>query len=160
MCECCHRYTQCCGAISVLFDGTLALISCSKGKSSETRHARFLYTSQLFKAVSGYVTGEYRQWVILSAKHGVLNPDETVCPYELSLNSFTRRERMEWSDRTAEQLLKMNLSSVHIFAGRHYRDYLVPLLEAAGVAVSVPLAGLGIGQQLSWYKTKRQQTTE
>lgn len=41
--------------------------------------------------------------------------------------------------------------TVRFFAGKRYREYLVPLLQEVGYTVEVPLMGLRIGQQLAWF---------
>jgi hypothetical protein len=43
---------------------------------------------------------------------------------------------------------------VEIHAGAEYVDELGPMLEQQGAIVELPLAGLQIGEQLSWYKRR------
>jgi hypothetical protein len=67
-------------------------------------------------------------------------------------------ERKVWARKVFEQILQKfpNGGRVKIFAGEHYRQYLVPLLENAGYTVDIPLKGLGIGQQLAWFESQFQ----
>ena len=39
---------------------------------------------------------------------------------------------------------------VEILAGVQYREHLVPELKRQGIKVTVPMKGLGIGEQLHW----------
>jgi hypothetical protein len=94
-------------------------------------------------------------WLIVSAKHGVLQPTATVEPYDLALGQLTATHRSEWAERTAAQLWEtfgdLRQWTFHLHAGVDYRDALVPHLPHW----TAPLAGLRIGQQLAWYRRHR-----
>ena len=62
----------------------------------------------------------------------------------------------EWSARVFKDILTVRPTEVDFYAGERYRKYLIPLLEDAGIKCNVPLKGLGIGEQLSWYKSKEE----
>lgn len=42
----------------------------------------------------------------------------------------------------------------HKEGGRKYREHLIPYLQAEGHPCSVPMRGLGIGQQKAWLKER------
>ena len=46
----------------------------------------------------------------------------------------------------------MGVKSVVFLAGEKYREFLVPMLHRRGIAVSVPMEGLGFYEQLAWLK--------
>jgi hypothetical protein len=52
----------------------------------------------------------------------------------------------------SEQLAAAVPELLHVvfLAGERYREFLTRYLTGHGVAVSVPMAGLRIGEQLSW----------
>jgi hypothetical protein len=93
--------------------------------------------------------------LILSAKHGVLQPTATVDPYDVALGQLMATDRREWGERTAAQLRAifgdLRQMTFRLHAGVHYRDALAPHLPHW----TAPLAGLRIGQQLAWYRRHR-----
>jgi cytoplasmic iron level regulating protein YaaA (DUF328/UPF0246 family) len=131
-----------------------ALVSCCKTKLTHLAKAKDLYISDSFKKMRQYAERNYDDWLILSALHRVLDPNEAVCPYEYTLIGKSKAEKERWAKGIFLYLtihFKVD-AEIHIFAGEDYRKYLVPLLEKAGYTVKVPLKGLGIGQQKSWLK--------
>lgn len=130
----------------------IALVSCSSKKLKYTTMAKNLYVSPLFKCAKQYAEKNFDEWFILSAKHGLLLPNSIIDPYDFSLNDANAEKRKSWSKSVADDII-LNApyqSTISIFAGSKYRQYLVPRLN--GFSVVVPLAGLGIGQQLKWFK--------
>ena len=78
---------------------TLCLVSCSKKKRTEPLPAADLYAaSTRFLLSRRYVKALSSRWLILSAKHGVLRPDQIIEPYDKTLNSMTMPERRQWAD--------------------------------------------------------------
>ena len=54
----------------------IGLISCTKSKRDEPAPPRDLYEpSTLFQKAREYCENTYDEWYILSAKHGLLDPD-------------------------------------------------------------------------------------
>jgi hypothetical protein len=82
----------------------LALISCSGRKGKTPAPARFLYTGALFKKSLAFAEREYDHSVILSAKHGLLELDDVVEPYDQTLQRMPRPKREEWAQRVSEQI--------------------------------------------------------
>jgi len=72
-------------------------------------------------------------------------------PYDLSLRQLTARQREAWGDRIAIELTdRFPAGTVLWFhAGALYREAIAPVVAHQ---VPFPLAGLGIGQQLAWYR--------
>ena len=133
----------------------IGLLACSRGKA---RHpapapARELYASPLFRAARSYAERQYGpgNWLILSALHGLVDPDTILDPYDLSLRELSAREREAWGDRVAVELTdRFPAGTVLWFhAGTLYRDAIAPVVAHQ---VRFPLAGLGIGEQLAWYR--------
>jgi hypothetical protein len=130
---------------------TIGLVACGKGKLERPAAARDLYTGALFRKASAYSGATYDQWFILSAKHGLLAPDDWVEPYDLSLRHFSRDERRRWGERVLAEIERRELAPATFFlhAGDRYAEFLAGPLMARR-----PLAGLGIGRQLAWYKAR------
>jgi hypothetical protein len=137
---------------------TLGLISCTKKKQNYRCKASEMYSaSNLFRKAYAYCTKKYDNVAILSAKYGLLLPDEEIEPYNVTLNDMSIDQVKKWSDQVFQQFLvkiELNgLGKVYFHTGKRYRQYLVPMLEKMGIECEVPLKNLGIGKQLAWYKT-------
>ncbi len=93
-------------------------------------------------------------WYILSAKYGLLRPDEVIRPYEQTLKDMPKADRLAWAERVQEALLRLLPPGAEVvfLAGIRYRENLVPFLERQGFTVKVPMAGLAFGPQLRWLK--------
>ena len=122
----------------------LFLIACSESKLSHSALAVDLYQGQASKLAVKAALKADADILILSAEHGVVQPDQQLAPYDCSLKRRSTSWRTEWAKNTAKQLSKYKDRPTTILAGKFY----------AGAATgftnkSTPLAGLGIGQQLA-----------
>jgi cytoplasmic iron level regulating protein YaaA (DUF328/UPF0246 family) len=135
---------------------TIGLISCGKNKNGYKSMAKDLYVGELFKKARKYTEKNHDYWFILSALHGLLDPDKSIDPYDKTLLKATKNESIEWAEQVFEAIKNKydTDTTIYIYAGSAYRKYLQPLLEQDGYAVFVPMQGLGIGQQLAWLKNK------
>ena len=131
---------------------TVYLVSCVSKKREQACAARDLYVSDLFRKARRFAEASGYPWFILSAEHGLVAPDQVIAPYERTLNTMRAADRCAWGERVAAQLAEAvpDLSRVVFLAGERYREFLARHLASRGVEVSVPMEGLGIGQQLSW----------
>jgi hypothetical protein len=104
----------------------VGLIGCGKEKLSHPAPASDLYTGQFFKLCKQWISkpGRVGEWGILSAKHGLVLPDQELEPYELSLNSVTPDELLGWYNMVRDQLLKQWGREViyMVLAGSRYRQ--------------------------------------
>lgn len=139
----------------------VGLVACAKRKLRVAAPARELYTSDLFRKARDYCEREYDAWYVLSARHGVLHPDQMVEPYDLTLGGMGRQERRWWGRRVVGRLCELHPPATgpawYLHAGVLYREYLYqgPLLDAAIEGrIDAPLEGLGIGRQLRWYRER------
>lgn len=132
----------------------VALVSCVKTKRAYASPAQDLYTSTLFKGMRRYAELNADVWFILSAEHGVLQPNQVIEPYERTLNSMSVKDRLVWAERVKQQLLPLLQPNeqVIVLAGERYREYLLPFLRGSGFSVTVPMEGLKFGPQLRWLK--------
>ncbi|HLN26881.1 MAG TPA: hypothetical protein VK395_04000 [Gemmataceae bacterium] len=132
----------------------VALVSCVKQKCGAAAPARDLYVSQLFRGLRRYAESHADTWYILSAEYGVLRPDQVVEPYERTLNTMPKRDRLAWAEKVEQQLLGILPAGAEVIllAGQRYREDIEPFLRKSGYSVSVPLQGLQIGKQLQRLK--------
>lgn len=129
---------------------TLALVACVKTKQSTPARAEQLYTSPWFRKARRYALQHSDPWRILSAEHGLLDPATEIDPYKTTLYDSAAEERRAWSDAVMASLypLLQTHEEVLMLAGTCYREYLVGPIEDQDVRVHIPMAGLGLGEQL------------
>jgi hypothetical protein len=127
----------------------VGLVACSKRKASGPRRACELYCSPLFRKAADYCRRHYDAWFILSALHGLVEPDRVIAPYDHTLAGKTRAEKSEWAEGVAAELQRRGLKGARfcLHAGRAYAAPLSGLL----LDCELPLAGLSVGEQLAWY---------
>lgn len=137
----------------------IVFASCVGRKLEHPAAAQDLYQSAWFKKARAYAEYYGERWYILSAKYGLVAPSAVIEPYDLTLNAMRKSARADWAEMIMAHISDLAdgipaRAHVQVLAGWRYREHLVPLLEQAGYAVEVPMAGLGIGQQLAWLNRK------
>jgi len=126
----------------------VVLISCVSRKLNHRAKARDIYVSDLFRKSLAYAQRLQPDAVyILSAKYGLVHPDDELEPYDLTLTFMPINAARAWADGVLRSLReRTDVGGDHfiLLAGEKYRRFLVPHLRS----VEVPMLGLGIGQQL------------
>ena len=85
----------------------VGLISCVSMKQNRVADASELYISPLFKKSKEYATKRLDKFFILSAKHGLLKPTDKIHPYDMTLNTMHKEERIEWAEKVFKKLIKV-----------------------------------------------------
>jgi hypothetical protein len=131
---------------------TICLVSCVGAKRAIPAPAKALYRSDWFIKAHAHAEATGTQWFILSAKHGLIQPDEVISRYEQTLNTMGIAERRDWARIDHGQMDKQMPNAVRIafLAGQRYREFLMDHLSNRAQTVDVPMAGLRIGEQLGW----------
>jgi hypothetical protein len=135
----------------------IGLVGCVKQKAISARPAQDLYVSELFRGRRAYVERSCDEWWILSAKHGLVHPQEILGPYDETLKGAGSAARRRWSREVLLSLVQRVTpvagDGVEIHAGVEYRDFgLVQGLAECGFRVVIPTEGMSIGVQLAFYK--------
>ena len=137
---------------------TLYLVACSATKGKLPAPARDLYQGGCFKLARSWIEAIGAPWLILSARHGVVRPEERIAPYEQALLKAPAPWRLGWAKRVLVRLEEIpsyrSASHVVLLAGSVYAEYLVEGMERRGLQVSAPLARKGIGDQLGYLSGK------
>lgn len=125
------------------------LVACVAGKLDRPAPARELYRSPWFQKARAYVDRQGGRWFILSAKYGLIAPDEIIEPYDETLAGMSPAARRHWGACVLEAMGRYieAAAPLILLAGRNYRD---PLWPTIARRASVPMRGLGIGAQLAW----------
>jgi hypothetical protein len=136
-------------------DVDVVVLGCVSSKQRGAAPARELYVSPLWEKRRAYAEASGKPWVIYSAEHGILDPDEIIDWYDVALMRLPRAQQRAKGAHAASQLRTrfgdLREKTFEIHAGAAYVDSLRELLTRAGARLKVPLAGLSIGYQLQWY---------
>lgn len=130
----------------------IALVQCAKKKGSARAPARDIYISPLFRKTRKWAEANCDRWFILSARYGLVLPSDEKDPYDETLNSMTKAQKIEWAQGVYRQmreaaLLRPGVQFVWL-AGRNYKDHLSRLLQE--YPQEDPLQGRKMGQRLQW----------
>lgn len=138
---------------------TVTLVACVSLKLETAAPAAQLYISDWFKKACIYAENAGDRWFILSALYGLVEPEQTIEPYNFTLNGQRKAERDSWAQRIANDIRRRvpPKSRIIILAGENYRAGLMPLLKD-DFSIEVPMVGLGIGQQLAFLKEANDQS--
>ena len=135
------------------------LVGCVKNKRDRRGAAKDLYDSQLWYGRRRYAERSRRPWFILSAKHGLVDPDQPLEPYDRRLSELPGGQRRAWGEDVAsnleERLGSLKGKALEIHAGE--KEYVVPLeppLRRRGARLVLPLQGIDQGSQGAWYRSK------
>ncbi len=156
----------------------IVLIACCGDKAEFARPAADLYRSPLFAKSLRYaraLPGE-KEIYILSALYGLVGERDVIEPYDVTLASMTAAERSDWGILVLGQMRERGLpidaatTELRILAGEHYRrpfERIRKHREGIYVAGPVPcftivdpLAGLGIGERMSFLAIEAERLEE
>jgi hypothetical protein len=135
----------------------IALIACSKAKLAHRAPAIALYTGDLFVKSVAWAQREGWDIFILSARHGLVAPDEELDPYEARVPGVKSPLHKTWQGKVIDgwkSKVGRRLGCT-VLAGSDYhkslRNFLmIQVLEP----VSYPLEGMQIGEQKRFLKLK------
>lgn len=134
----------------------IGLVGCTKSKLNHAAPAKDLYMpSTLFAGRRRYVERSCDRWFILSAKHGLVDPDDVLEPYDQTLNGASRSVKREWTRLVLSEIdkaIEIDRTHFEMHAGNDYWGFgLVEGLEKRGATVTLPTTGMRIGAQLAFY---------
>lgn len=130
----------------------LCLVSCVAKKLFRSALAKELYTSPWFQKARSLVEARDWPWFILSAKYGLVHPEQVIEPYNKTWRGVPVAERRDWAGACLGALGPhlAGVKSVVFLAGTKYREFLMPALVDRGMKVHVPMEGLRNGEQSAW----------
>ena len=142
-----------------------ALIFCTKSKQNYSCTAKELYSkSDLFRKEYRFAKTFADKIYILSAKHGLVDENEVLTPYNQTLCGAKVNIKKEWSEMVLhqmEQTFDLNYDELIFLAGRNYTAYLIPTLrEKYNAKIILPLENVGsIGKQKQYLKNIEDEIT-
>lgn len=135
----------------------LALVACASARDPGPAPAEELYASALFHARRRHVAQRCDQWLVLTPRYGVVAPDALVEAETTRLADLPAAERAAWAEAVLaeldERVERLSDWVIEMHAGAAFCDSgLVDGLHDRGASVIRPVAGLGQGRQLAWYR--------
>lgn len=130
------------------------LITCTKAKADKPLPAKDLYISNTF-ILSRKIAEKYGDiWFIISAKHGLLNPEKIISPYDLDIQTLSKTNQNQWADKIAYSLSCLVNNDDHIiFLGDNgYYDILNDKCRGKGVNLINPLSNKSDNEKNVWMK--------
>jgi len=133
----------------------LCIIPCGKKKIWDKypdygeAEAKDVYISPFGKACQAYATEFFENWVILSAKHGFLRPDDIVLEnYDLAFDS--KSDEIISIEQLQKQMVDKDLlqfEEIVLLAGKKHKKVVTKLYPEE--IITYPLAGCrGVGNML------------
>ena len=131
----------------------ICLIGCVKTKRRARCMAKDMYISTLFKERYKYAQKMGKKIYIISAKYGLIAPNDKIEPYDMTLKGISSANRKKWAARVVAKLESIEHigrgGGVMILAGKEYREWLERFYR-----VDYPFIGLGFGLQIKKMKEK------
>ncbi len=146
-------------SFNIIIMKRIVLISCTKSKNESAKErplpAKDLYTGAIFKKAYQYAKQRLKpnKIYILSAKYGLLKPNQEVCYYNETLKDKSSQERRLWADKVLGQLKKeehnLEQHEFIILAGQtYYSDLTGPANSGKISRYETPYEGKRIGEIL------------
>lgn len=132
----------------------VGLLATARKKHAHPAPVIDFYTSPLFRKSVQYASATYERFYFYNAKDGLLLPEQIMEPYDVSIKTFSIEKKRKWAAEVVDELKSHESPdevTVYLHGGYIYRKFLQPELKNYGFQYKVPLEGLGIGKQLSWY---------
>jgi hypothetical protein len=137
---------------------TIVLLSCTKSKTVYEAPAQELYSaSPMFQKTLEYgKTLKPDKMYILSAKHHLVNLDQKLKPYDLTLKDFNKEEKEKWGEEVYREMkqrgIDPNKNKFIFLAGN---EYIKPLLKYIPESnIETPMGGKRFGQRLKWLNSQ------
>ena len=136
----------------------LVLLGCGKTKvpGTDPVPAADLYIGPLFQARRKFAEQQARPWLILSAKHGVVEPGCLLQPYDTTIEDLSPAALAMWQAGVRARLSAWFAGAtagrtLELHAGESYTRALRTALTGLRLAVVPAFTRQGIGVQLACY---------
>lgn len=137
---------------------TIVLLSCTKSKTPYEAPAQELYSaSPMFQKTLEYgKTLKPDKMFILSAKHHLVDLNQKLKPYDLTLKDFTAEEKEKWGEEVYREMKQRGINpDKNKFIFLAGSEYVKPLLKYIPKSnVETPMGGKRFGQRLKWLNSQ------
>jgi hypothetical protein len=136
----------------------IVLLSCTKSKTPYEAPAQELYSaSPMFQKTLEYgKTLKPDKMYILSAKHYLVDLNQKLKPYDLTLKDFNKEEKEKWGAEVYREMkqrgIDPNKNQFIFLAGN---EYIKPLLKYIPESnIETPMGGKRFGERLKWLNSQ------
>jgi hypothetical protein len=136
----------------------IVFLSCTKSKTSYEAPAQELYSaSPMFQKTLEYgKTLKPDKMYILSAKHHLVNLNQKLKPYDLTLKDFNKEEKEKWGEEVYKEMksrgLNLEKDTFIFLAGNEYIKPLTKYIPEKNI--ETPMGGKRFGQRLKWLNSQ------
>lgn len=148
------------------FDGqTVVLVGCGSAKNDGQLPAKDKYSSNYFALKRAYAEAVGDEWSIVSAKYGLLAPDQEIDDYNVTVSDMDVEARADWGRRTGTNIIDwiaqvqqndLRVTEVHLLLGQDYQEPIkedLEYLQELGIELVRPFEDTsGIGEQMAKLK--------
>ncbi len=127
---------------------TLIILACSQKKGQKPVAARDLYLGSLFKLGRKFAEVHHFDYVIISAKYGLLSPEQVIAPYDQRIANMGDVRRIREMVLAPLGELFSQYEKIIVIGGNLYRKVLEPLKSDKFEEISDSRGIGGILQQL------------
>ena len=137
----------------------LVIVGCGKAKVWDRAdrlgkvRAKDAYVGSLFKSQRRFAEQRAAKWLILSAKYGLLHPEQPIANYNVTFGSrgaiSAERVQKQWRQRLSD-----NPTIAVCLASKNYVRLLRDSIPKS-VTLQTPLDGMGLFERMRWLKQHR-----
>jgi hypothetical protein len=124
--------------------GRVVLIGSSGATADEPEPAGRIFRSDGFARAREHAVHSRLPWFVLSAKHGLLDPDEIISPTDMQIDDQPAAYRAAWGEWVVAQLadrLQLDGVVVEVNGGVDFAQPLRQPLTRRGATLDIPLPG-------------------
>jgi hypothetical protein len=120
------------------------VVGSSGAAAAEPLPAAALFQSDGFRRSRDHAVRSGLPWFVLTAKHGLLDPDDVISPFDVDLGDQSATYRTAWGEWVAAQLgdrVQLRGVTVEVHGGVDFAQPLRQPLARRGAALEIPLPG-------------------
>jgi hypothetical protein len=128
----------------VVRSGRVVLVGSSGATAAAPEPTGGLFRSDGFARAREHAVHSRLPWFVLSAKHGLLDPDDVVSPYDVQIDDQSAAYRTAWGEWVVAQLadrVQLEGVTVEVHGGVDFAQPLRHPLARRGAALDIPLPG-------------------
>jgi hypothetical protein len=124
--------------------GRVVLVGSSGATGTEPDAVGRLFRSDGFARAREHAVHSRLPWFVLSAKHGLLDPDDVISPYDTQIDDQPATYRSAWGEWVVAQLadrVRLDGVVVEVHGGVDFAQPLRQPLSRQGATLEIPLPG-------------------
>ena len=139
----------------------IVIINCGKVKRNIVTTANNMYIGKLFQKSYNYAKSLNPDKIfILSAKYGLLEENEVIAPYDMTLKGKSIKEVKEWSNMVLNQFkeknIDINTDEFVFLTSKSYIKYILPYVKN----YIYPIEHLRVGFRMKFFTEETNKNKE